>query len=205
MKETSSPPPLATVIEELLQRAVVRTYDRGMLITFPEELPYTIPYVVEGVVKVFYHLHNEELVLYFLQPSQYCTMSLLASVRQVPSRVYAVAETRCQIAYISTDTFLRTLANSPVLLEHMLSVYHQRMEELLDLIGTLKFARMEDRLRSFLARKVLLTQSSHVHLTHEELAHELGTSRVVVSRLLKELERRGIVRLHRGTIEVIEV
>lgn len=191
------------IVEELLRAAVIKSFAAGQPITLPNEYPRSVPLVLSGALKVFYRPErNEELVLYFLEADQYCMMSLLAGIRRMPSNLYSIAETDCQVAFIRIEHFFAVLQRQPLLLEHLLYLYHQRIEDLLDLITTFKFSGLTDRLLALLRRKVELTNTQTLHITHEELAHELGTSRVVVSRLLKELERKGMVELHRGTITV---
>ncbi|MCX8050372.1 MAG: Crp/Fnr family transcriptional regulator [Chlorobi bacterium] len=193
-----------SVVADLLGAAIVRTFATGETITRPAEQPRSVPLVLDGAVKVLYcaDSEDEELLLYYLEAEQYCTMSLLSAMRHVPTRLQIVAETDCRIAFIPVEYFLAALGRQPLLLEHLLVLYHKRIAELLDLVATLKFAGLSDRLVRLLARKAALTGSRTLHITHEELAHELGTSRVVVSRLLKELERRGLVHLGRGHIEL---
>jgi len=191
------------IVDELLGAAVIKNFAAGQPITLPNEYPRSVPLVLSGVLKVFYTPDGrEELVLYFLEAEQYCMMSLLAGIRHMPSCLYSIAETDCQVAFIRLEHFFAVLQRQALLLEHLMYLYHQRMQDLLDLITTFKFTGLADRLVALLRRKAELTNLRTLHITHEELAHELGTSRVVVSRLLKELERKGSVEIHRGTITI---
>ncbi len=196
----------ARLIEQLLQSAIVCRYAAGERITTPNQHPRSVPFVLDGVVKVLYQLDRgeEELLLYFLESSDYCLLSLLAAVCRSPSHVYGVAETSCRVAFIPVEHFLTWVAREPLLLEHLFGLYHRRIEELLELIGWLKFARLRDRVLTVLQQKCSYAGSTELTITHEEFAHELGTSRVVVSRILKELEREGIVELHRGAIRLLQ-
>lgn len=189
------------IIKELIAPAIIKDYAAGQHIMLPNQYTRSVPLVLHGAVKVFYCPdRNEEMVLYFLEAEEYCMMSLLAAIRREPSSIYGIAETDCQIAFIPIEHFLEMLQHQPLLLEHLLHLYHHRMQELLELIATFKFAGLSERLLTLLRRKSMLSGQHALRITHEELAHELGTSRVVVSRLLKDLERKGYVRLQRGTI-----
>jgi CRP/FNR family transcriptional regulator len=187
--------------EQLISQAIIRDFGSRDRITIPYDHPRSVPFVTAGTVKVFYQLSSgEELLLYYLEPSQYCIMSMLAAVRQVPNSVYGIAETPTTIAFVPIEHFLTILSHQPLLLEHLIVSYHKRFEELLDLIAQLKFSGLRERLLELLWHKSHLHTSRTIYTTHEELAHELGTSRVVVSRLLKELENNGTIVLGRKYI-----
>lgn len=189
------------IIEALIAPAIIKDYAAGQPIMLPNQFTRSVPLVLRGAIKVFYCPNrNEEMVLYFLEAEEYCMMSLLAAIRREPSNIYGIAETDSQIAFIPIEHFLEMLQRQPLLLEHLLHLYHQRTQELLELLATVKFSGLSERLLALLHRKSMLSGQQALRITHEELAHELGTSRVVVSRLLKDLERKGYVRLQRGTI-----
>ena len=86
---------------------------------------------------------------------------------------------------------------SDVYQSYLFSLYQLRFEDLTGLINDIKFKRLDTRIVEWLDKQPL----SMIDSTHEQLAQELGSSRVVISRLLKELEQKGIVKLHRGKIE----
>lgn len=91
----------------------------------------------------------------------------------------------------------------PEWLDYMFRLYHKRFEELLEVVNAIAFKKMDERLMDYLEKKVKLTGSNTISITHEQLANELGTARVVVSRLLKQLETEGVVELGRNKISLI--
>ena len=95
------------------------------------------------------------------------------------------------------------LKEYPEWLEYIFSLYHKRFEELLDVVNAVTFKKMDQRLSDFLYKKVEITKSNVLSITHEQIATELGTARVVVSRLLKQLEEMGSVKLGRNNITVM--
>jgi CRP/FNR family transcriptional regulator len=82
-------------------------------------------------------------------------------------------------------------------------LYHKRFEELLEVVNAVAFKKMDERLLDFLQTKVGITQHKTLHITHEQVANELGTARVVISRLLKKLEEDGILLLGRNKITLV--
>ncbi len=91
----------------------------------------------------------------------------------------------------------------PQFLDYIFRLYHKRFEELLEMINAVTFKKVDERLLDLLHKKATLTQSKTVQITHEQLANELGTVRVVVSRLLKQLEENGVVKLGRNKITLV--
>jgi len=91
----------------------------------------------------------------------------------------------------------------PQWLDYIFRLYHKRFEELLEVVNEVAFKKMDERLLSFIKKKCELTQSHTLFLTHEQLAQELGTARVVVSRLLKQMEEEGLVQLGRHKITLV--
>jgi CRP/FNR family transcriptional regulator len=89
-------------------------------------------------------------------------------------------------------------------LDYIFRLYHKRFEELLEVVNSVAFKKVDERLLDYLRKKTELTNQNTIQITHEQLANELGTARVVVSRLLKQLEDEGIVKLGRNKIELIK-
>ena len=89
-------------------------------------------------------------------------------------------------------------------LDYIFRLYHKRFEELLEVVNAVAFTRMDERLLNFIKKKCELTNAHTLYITHEQLANELGTARVVVSRLLKQMEENKLVILGRNKIHLIE-
>ena len=89
--------------------------------------------------------------------------------------------------------------------EFILDSYHTRMSELLETIDTLAFMKMDERIMKYLKDRAMVTNDDIIYSTHQDVANDLHTSRVVVSRLLKSLEKQGKIELSRNHIKVIEL
>jgi CRP/FNR family transcriptional regulator len=88
----------------------------------------------------------------------------------------------------------------PEWLDYIFKLYHKRFEELLEVVDAIAFKKLDERILDFVKNKAKLTNSNVINLTHEQIANELGSARVVVSRLLKQLESEGVVELGRNKI-----
>lgn len=91
----------------------------------------------------------------------------------------------------------------PQWLQYIFRLYHKRFEELLSIINAVSFKRMDERLLDLLLKKAAISESNVIEVTHEQLTNELGTARVVVSRLLKQLELSNRLQLGRGRITIL--
>ena len=88
-------------------------------------------------------------------------------------------------------------------MDYIFRLYHKRFEELLEIVNAIAFKKVDERMLALLNKKTELTGNKTLNITHEQLANELGTARVVVSRLLKQLEESGVVKLGRNKITLV--
>ena len=165
-----------------------------------------IPLVLKGGLKVIrVDEDGNELFLYYIRPGETCAMSLsaclheeLSIVRAVsvePSVILAVPVSRVSAWQIKYSTWRRFITET----------YDQRFREMVNTIDSIAFRKLDERLVAFLLQKSDILRSSTLHLSHQNIADELHASREVISRLLKQLERNGSIKLHRNRIEVISL
>ena len=127
-------------------------------------------------------------------------MSFLGGLHNETSKVKAEVEEDAEILFLSMDKVSLFIKEYPQWLDYIFRLYHKRFEELLEIVNAIAFKKVDERLLNLLKKKSELTQSKTIQITHEQLANELGTARVVVSRLLKQLEENGVVQLGRNKI-----
>jgi len=157
--------------------------------------------VLSGSVRVqMYSRSGHEIVLYRVNEGQSCILTTASLLADEIYQAEAVTETAVRAALLPAADFERFMSSSEAFRHFVLSNFGQRIADLLALINTVAFERMDVRLSKFLLQR--LEQRRVVDMTHQDIANELGTAREVVSRLLKDLERRGIIGLHRGYLEV---
>lgn len=173
---------------------------KGTILFYQGDICDTILWLTSGEVRLYTQSDDiEEITLYTLKAGEQCivnTASLLSGTNAVAS-----AETVTDIeGYLIDDKSVKTLSKmSDVYQNYLFSLYQLRFEELTGLINDIKFKRLDTRIIEWLQKQ----PNSMIEITHEELATELGTSRVVISRLLKEMEQNGTLILHRGKIQLL--
>ena len=146
---------------------------------------------------------GREILLYYIKAGESCIMSFLGGMHHDTSKVKAVAEEQTDILFIPSDRVNALIAEFPEWLDYIFRLYHKRFEELLEVVNAVAFKKLDERLLIFLKRKTALTNNQNIHITHEQLSNELGTARVVVSRLLKQMEDEGLVKLSRNKITLL--
>ncbi len=160
---------------------------------------YTL--VLEGSIKVQKATGGgHEIVLYHVEPGQTCALTACALLSGTRLTASAIAEMALTLVRIPKRPFLDALDQSPQLRQFVYRSINSQVTELISVIEAVAFVPTHERLGEFLLTK--MSQQNPIHLTHQELANELGTAREVVSRLLKEFEHYGWVKLHRGWIEI---
>ena len=132
-------------------------------------------------------------------------MSFLGGLHNETSKVKAVVEDDAEILFLPIDKVSLFIKEYPEWLDYIFRLYHKRFEELLEIVNAIAFKKVDERLLSLLYKKQELTGINTLTITHEQLANELGTARVVVSRLLKQLEEMGKVKLGRNKITLCNI
>ena len=186
----------------LVKSGIRKIFNEGETIVSERSFMSSVPIVESGRVKVIRSDADKELVLYYLQPGEGCVMSFMAALFNETQNVRMVADQECRVSFVSVDDVQKAMRDHPELLMYMFQAYHKRFGELLDLVDAIAFRKMDERILSYLDRKSELTGSKILPLTHEQIALELGTAREVVSRLLKQLESKGILEVGRNRIEL---
>ena len=130
-------------------------------------------------------------------------MSFLGGIHQDKSKVRAVVEEDTEILFIPIEKVSLLIRDFPDWLDYIFRLYHKRFEELLEVVNSIAFKKMDERLLNFIQKKCALSQSNILTITHEQIANELGTVRVVISRLLKQMEYEGLVKLGRNKITLL--
>lgn len=196
--EFSSSPDL---IKKLYQFGITKNYNEGDLILDENASIRSIPIVMKGMIKVIRTEEDgREILLYYIKAGESCIMSFLGGMHNEKSIVKAEVEEDSELLFLPVDKVSSFIKEYPEWLDYIFRLYHKRFEELLDIINAIAFKKIDERLLKLLHKKSELTASDIIHTTHEQLANELGTSRVVVSRLLKQLEEEGKLKLGRNKI-----
>lgn len=193
------------LIEKLQQNSMRKTYEAGSIILNENASIHAIPIVAKGVLKVIRTEEDgREILLYYIKAGESCIMSFLGGMHQETSKVKAEVEEDAEILFLPMDKVSLFIKEHPEWLDYIFRLYHKRFEELLEIVNAIAFKKVDERLMNLIQKKVDLTQNKTLSITHEQLANELGTNRVVVSRLLKQLEEEGRVQLGRNKILLVD-
>ena len=192
------------LIEEINQVGTFREVPEGFLLIDFGQYIRSMPLLVSGAIKVFREdPQGNELLLYFLEEGDTCAMTLNCCLGQTQSEIRAVAEMDTKLIMIPIQKMEEWTGKYRSWRNFVFESYHNRLMEMLESIDSIAFLRMDERLLKYLKEKVAVNHSAILHTTHKEIAYDLHTSRVVISRLLKTLENNGEIKLHRNNIEVL--
>lgn len=192
--------------EKLYQYSILKKYEAGAVLLNENSYIRSIPIVIKGAIKVIRTEEDgREILLYYIKPGESCIMSFLGGMHNETSKVKAEVEEDAELLFLPIDKVSLFIKEYPEWLDYIFRLYHKRFEELLDIVNAIAFKKVDERLLALLRKKQELLGKPVLAITHEQLANELGTARVVVSRLLKQLEEDGVVELGRNKITLRKV
>ena len=162
-----------------------------------------MPILLSGAIKIMREDFDEgELLLYFLEKGDTCAMTMACCLGNKQSKIKAIAETDGELVMIPINKMDEWLAKYPTWRKFIFDSYNNRLDEMLVAIDNLAFNDMNERLKKYLLDVASINKGNVVNKTHQEIAYELNTSRVVISRLLKALEKEGFLQLNRNVITI---
>jgi len=163
-----------------------------------------IPMILKGTIKVL-RLNEEgkELLLYFIHPMESCAMTFTCCMQEYPSEVKAVAESPVEFLVFPVHVMDEWLFKFPTWKSFVMKTIRNRFTELLNTLDQVAFQKMDERLENYLKARSEVSGSSVINATHEEIAQDLATSRVVISRLLKKMENDERIILYRNQIKLL--
>ena len=163
-----------------------------------------MPLVLTGLLKVMRQDPNgEEVFLYYLEGGETCAMSITCCIQDKKSTYKVIAVEDSNISMIPMAYLDSWISKYPLFRRYVFESYQMRFEELLTTIDSMAFHNLDERLLKYLLNTQQATGSYEIHKTQEQIAKELNTSRVVISRLLKQLEKEKRIELHRNRIEIL--
>jgi CRP/FNR family transcriptional regulator len=190
--------------EKLRSFGSVKKFNEEEIVLNENAFIKAIPIVLSGSIRVMRTDEDgRELLLYYIKPGESCIMSFLGGIHSDTSKVKAIAEESTELLFIPIDKVASLIKEFPEWLDYIFRLYHKRFEELLDVVNDIAFKKMDERLLNFIRKKCDVTKSHTLLVTHEQIAAELGTARVVISRLLKHMEEEKLVQLGRNKITLL--
>ena len=193
------------LLEELSQIGKIVEVRAGDIIIDTGQYIKFIPILLSGNIKIIREDDKDgEILLYYVGSNETCAMSLTCCLAHQKSRIKAIAEedtTMVSIPVVKMDEWMlkyNTWKN------FVMQTYNARFDELLKTIDGIAFHKVDERLEKYLHDKSAVTGSSTIAVSHQQIAEELNSSREVISRLLKQLEHNGGIRLGRNKIEILK-
>ena len=194
------------LLEEIAEVGTFKNCNAGDRIMEIGNYVNSMPLLLQGAIKILREdSEGNELLLYFLERGDTCAMTLNCCLGQTKSEIRAVAETDARLIMIPINKMEEWTARYKSWRNFVFESYHTRLSEMLDTIDTIAFLNMDERLMRYLRDKAKINGDENVQSTHQQIAYDLHTSRVVISRLLKKLEIEGKISLQRNQIKVLDL
>jgi CRP/FNR family transcriptional regulator len=194
------------LINEIVQVGTYKEIPAGFKMMEIGSYIKSMPLLISGAIKILREDKNgDELLLYYLEKGETCSMTMTCCMGQTKSEIRAIAETDAKLIMVPVQKMEEWTAKYKSWRNFVFESYHSRLNELLHTMDSIAFDKMDERLLNYLREKARVNNNQTIHNTHQEIAYELHSSRVVISRLLKKLENFGKIKLHRNYIEIINL
>ncbi len=190
--------------EEIQKVGEIQSFKKGELLIREGQYLKVLPIVLKGSIRVFQTYEDREILLYYVLPQETCIMSLAACLFNNESPSFAITEEDTDVLFIPSDYIPIWQKKYTSWNKFILKAYRNRYDELLDSFNNVVFKKIDERVITYLNEYASSHNTNEVPLSHQALAYELGTTRVVISRILKNFETKGKVVLHRGFVELIK-
>jgi len=188
---------------DVLESAEVMQIPAGTLVMEPPSPCSRFLLILSGCVRVYQQTpEDREVTLYRSYPGDLCILSINGLMHQRGFGAFAKTESNVEALTLSRDQFMQAIALSTIFREYVLTNLTDRIHDVLQLVEATVFESLDTRLMCHLNRLSRSTGSDTLKLTHQDLARELGTSREVISRILKVFERQGCIIQERGVIHL---
>ena len=190
--------------EELIQSGTIISAGPGDILIREGQYLDFLPLVINGLIRVYRNNEDDrEILLYYVQPGQTCMMSLSSAYFDYYSAANGVAVEPSELLILPARLIAEWQLKYASWNRFILTTYKSRYDELLKAFGNVVFKPINVRLQEYLRNYAQAQRTQAIPLSHQTLANELGTTRVVVSRILKDLERDRIVKLNRGSVTLL--
>ncbi|MDP2453178.1 MULTISPECIES: Crp/Fnr family transcriptional regulator [unclassified Kaistella] len=192
------------LVKEIEDTGNLKHFVAGETIVNMDSYIKHIPVVISGSIKVIRTEEDgREILLYYLTPGESCIVSIFAGMKNETSKIKAIVEEDADIMLIPADKAKEWVKKYPDWTEFIFDLYQKRFEELLDVVNSVAFQKIDTRLLHLIKQKTQLYNSKEISVTHQQLADELGITREATSRVLKQMEKDHLLILSRNKIELL--
>ncbi|SEK31886.1 CRP/FNR family transcriptional regulator, anaerobic regulatory protein [Maribacter orientalis] len=194
------------LINEIVQVGTFKEVPEGYKLIEIGEYLRGMPLLISGVIKILREDEDgDELLLYYLEKGDTCSMTMACCMGDAKSEIRAIAETDAKLIMVPIQKMEEWTTKYKSWRNFVFNSYHVRLNELLSTLDNIAFQKMDERLIGYLKEKARVNQDDIINNTHQEIAYDLHSSRVVISRLLKKLEEMGKIKLHRNYIKILDL
>ncbi|MEP3374282.1 MAG: Crp/Fnr family transcriptional regulator [Maribacter dokdonensis] len=194
------------LINEIVQVGTFKEVPEGFKLMEIGDFVRGMPLLISGVIKILREDEDgDELLLYYLEKGDTCSMTMACCMGDNKSEIRAIAETDTKLIMVPIQKMEEWTSKYKSWRNFVFNSYHERLNELLNTLDNIAFQKMDERLIGYLKEKARVTKDDIIHSTHQEIAYDLHSSRVVISRLLKKLEEMGKIKLHRNYLKILDL
>lgn len=191
------------LIDEIELTGEFRTFMPDEILMRKGQFMRSTMLVISGLLKIYREDEDgSEFLMYYLKPGEACALSMVCAARHEASPVMAKAVAETEVMMVPVDTMSEWMAKYKSWYQFVIETYRSRFDELLLTLDNVAFRSMDERLAFYLKRAKDAQHTNNIEISHQEIANELNTSREVISRLLKKMEQKGMLALHRNVIEL---
>lgn len=180
---------------------IIKASKNDVLVREGQHLNF-LPIVIKGLLRVYQETDDREILLYYVGPGETCMMSLSSAYFDYNSAANGMAVEPSEILVLPAFLIAEWQLRFPSWNQFIIKTFRSRYDELLKSFGNVAFKPVNERVKDYLEGYSKSQSTKQVPLSHQALANELGTTRVVISRILKQMEQDGVVKLHRGYIQL---
>jgi len=188
--------------EEVLNNCRITSFSKGDVIVKEGQYVKFLPIVIEGAIRVFQQRDDREILLYYVRALETCTMSLAAAYFENKSTSHGIVVEPAEVLIFPASLIMEWQLKYPSWNKYVMEMFRKRYDELIGSFQNVVFEHIDVRLMEYLRKKSIDEDNKFIQTSHQKLALELGTTRVVISRILKQFEHEKKVKIFRGAIEL---
>jgi CRP/FNR family transcriptional regulator len=193
------------LLQEIESISSIHEFEKETIILKENSYVKVIPLLISGLIKVYKEDESgNEVLLYYIEPGESCIMSIMAAEKNEKITVKGIVEEKSEIVIIPIQKLQFLRRNYPQWNLFVYSLFNEKFDEVIDMVKILTFSNKEKRLEEYLLKEANIKNTTEIHHSHQEIANELGSSREVISRLLKKLENDGKIELSQRLITILK-
>ena len=194
------------LLNEIMEVGIIKEIPEGSKMMDIGDYVKSMPLLISGAIKILReNIEGDELLLYYLEKGETCSMTMTCCLGQKQSEIRAIAETDAKLIMVPVQKMEEWTSKYKSWRNFVFESYHNRINELLATLDSIAFQQMDERLEQYLREKSRVNESDIIKNTHQEIAYDLNTSRVVISRLLKKMEQMGKIELGRNYLKILNL